>query len=162
MRTIQQRFEEKFEPVTESGCWIWTAGLKGKDEKQSYGLFRVGSRIRKAHQVSWEIYKGEIPKGSGYHGTCVCHQCDTPSCVNPDHLFLGTMRDNNDDKTNKHRVPRGSNHHSTTLTEKQVMEIKSLSTSKSQKELAAMFGVSRQNIGSIQNSVTWSHVNVSA
>ena len=158
MKTIQQRFEEKCIPDPKTGCWTWTAALKSKDKNNNYGLFRIGSRIRKAHQVSWEIYRGEIPKTESYHGTCVCHKCDSPQCVNPGHLFLGTMQDNNKDKVDKLRTPRGSAHHSVKLTEDQVVDIKKLTGTLPQKDIAAMFGVAWYTISSIQRGVNWSHI----
>ena len=99
-KTLQQRFEEKYIPEPMSGCWLWTASVNDK----GYGKLSISAGIwKKAHRISWEINVGPIPKGSGYHGTCVLHKCDVPSCVNPDHLFLGTNADNIYDRMDKGR-----------------------------------------------------------
>lgn len=84
--TLRERFESKYEPVPEAGCWLWTASLQG-----SYGQIGAdgGGGILLAHRVSYELYVGPIP-----HGMQVCHRCDIPICVNPSHLFIGTQRDN--------------------------------------------------------------------
>lgn len=92
-KSIRSRFEEKIQKAT---CWIWKAGKRGNN---GYGGFRVNSTsIRLAHNVSYELYVGEIPKGMK-----VLHKCDNPLCVNPNHLFLGTQLDNIKDRDMKGR-----------------------------------------------------------
>jgi hypothetical protein len=91
--------------VNENGCWIWQRS-KGK---RGYGWYRH----QQAHRYSYELVNGPIPEG-----LCVCHACDTPSCVNPEHLWLGTHRDNMIDAARKglfpgqHKThcPRGHEH----------------------------------------------------
>ncbi len=98
--TERERFTRLYRPDTSSGCWLW-AGTK---LPQGYGLFRTGSirdgtrRYERAHRASWRLHRGEIPESLQ-----VCHACDTPSCVNPDHLFLGTARENTLDMVRKGR-----------------------------------------------------------
>ena len=97
--TIRSRFESKINKPPDNsffseGCWIWTAGKRGNN---GYGGFRVSKdSIKLAHNVSYELYVGEIPKGMK-----VLHKCDNPLCVNPKHLFLGTQKDNVQDMRQK-------------------------------------------------------------
>ena len=93
MKTAKERFDEKWEPVTESGCWIWTAYVM----PNNYGYFYMGE-IKRAHRASWIIHKGPIPDGM-----YVLHKCDIRECVNPDHLFIGTQKDNMGDRDRKNR-----------------------------------------------------------
>lgn len=79
--------------VKGDGCWEWTGARSG-----GYGTVAVGGRTVKAHRVSWEMTFGAIPDG-----LCVLHRCDNPGCVRPDHLFLGTVDDNNKDRAAKGR-----------------------------------------------------------
>jgi hypothetical protein len=88
------RFERKFIPEPNSGCWLWTDAVTAK----GYGRILVGNKSRIASRVSHYIYKGTIPTG-----LLVCHTCDTPSCVNPDHLWLGSAADNMKDCSDKGR-----------------------------------------------------------
>jgi hypothetical protein len=76
-----------------NGCWLWNGALN----KDGYGVF--GIKAEGAHRASYKMYKGEIPKG-----ILVCHKCDIPRCVNPDHLFLGTQLDNIRDAQSKNRI----------------------------------------------------------
>jgi hypothetical protein len=96
---IRERFSEKYIPVPESGCWLWLGATSHRPGKPRYGflgIYQPATARRKyyrqgflAHRLSWELFRGSIPKGMQ-----VLHKCDTPTCVNPDHLFLGTALDN--------------------------------------------------------------------
>lgn len=87
------------------GCWVWT----GYRDKDGYGRIGVNDKRIGAHQFSYSLHCGQIPTGM-----CVCHRCDNPACVRPDHLFLGTVLDNNKDRTQKGRTASGDrNGHST-------------------------------------------------
>jgi hypothetical protein len=95
---IGHRLEEKTLPVPEAGCHIWMGRSGGK----GYGGFKLKGKILLAHRVSWEYHNGPIPDG-----LCVLHKCDTPLCINPNHLFLGTIADNNKDCARKGRNRNG-------------------------------------------------------
>lgn len=93
-KTAQERFDEKYCPEPMSGCWLWTHHCDPK----GYGMIWLKGSPRKAHRISWELHRYPIPKGM-----FICHRCDTPACVNPEHLFLGTHTDNMRDMASKGR-----------------------------------------------------------
>lgn len=80
-----------------SGCWNWMGAVH---KKTGYGIFRRkgGSSGHSAHRMAWELWNGPVPEG-----LCVCHKCDNPRCCNPDHLFIGTHKDNSEDMVRKGR-----------------------------------------------------------
>ncbi len=93
-RPVSERFWSK---VTDAGsCWVWTAHRS----RRGYGTFDVEGASQQAHRVAWALSHGPIP-----HGMLVCHHCDNPSCVRPEHLFLGTALDNSRDRIAKGRFP---------------------------------------------------------
>lgn len=98
--------QETFKAKTKedaNGCWIWTSALtEGKGRTHKYGWVTFRGQQMGAHRTSWILFKGEIPAG-----LVICHKCDVPQCVNPDHLFLGTMQDNAQDMVAKGRGPQG-------------------------------------------------------
>lgn len=110
-------------------------------------------KMLKAHRVSWEIHNGPIlPK------MCICHKCDIPSCVNPQHLFMGTQKQNVEDCLNKKRhknpVYRGEKHPCAKLNWEQVNEIRR-DLFISQNSFAVKFGVSQTLVGLIRRNILW-------
>ena len=95
----EERFHDKYIPVTETGCWLWISCCNG----DGYALISANGKSMRAHRLSWEMHRGPIPRG-----LFVLHKCDTPECVNPDHLFLGTNQDNMDDAKRKGRIRNGT------------------------------------------------------
>jgi hypothetical protein len=133
------------------GCHEW---IRGKD-KSGYGMFYANGKTYKAHRVAYFMNKGDPSE------LCVCHSCDNPSCVNPSHLFLGTVQDNNQDRHNKGRSKNkptpGEAHNMAKLSNEDVLYIRS-SLDCLQKDLASRYKVSVPTISNIQNGKTWKHI----
>ena len=132
-----------------SGCWVWTRSTAGK----GYGQIWVNGRIEYVHRVSYEVFVGRIP-----HGLLVCHKCDNPPCANPDHLFVGTHKDNYRDSVNKnrHTPPKGEEHWCRRLSDDVVRTIRN--SNDTCKKLARRFGVSERTVRGVINGETLKHV----
>jgi len=98
-KTLQSRFDKKYIPEPMSGCWLWT----GSVNNSGYGQFTMFGRIVGAHRVSYELHNGVIGRDNKDKTLHVLHKCDNPLCVNPDHLFIGTAKDNVTDMISKGR-----------------------------------------------------------
>lgn len=134
------------------GCWLWTASVNSG----GYGQLWVSGKIRLAHRVAWELTHGRIENRASFHGTCVCHRCDTPRCVRPGHLFLGTHQENLADAGRKGRMRGmsgvvGERHPKSKLTDTQRSEIRRLRGIQKQRETARDFGVSQGTVSKIQS-----------
>lgn len=99
-RYVIDYFETKFDK-TENGCWLW----KQASDKDGYGSFKFKRKVYRAHRFSYMLYKGEIPDGM-----MVLHKCDVRNCINPEHLFLGTAKDNAQDAAKKGRIGNRKGH----------------------------------------------------
>ena len=123
--TIKFRLLSRVIVDQSTGCWNWT----GATIKFGYGRIGVDKHTYSAHRLSYEVFRGEIPEG-----LCVCHRCDNPPCINPDHLFLGTHSDNMQDAYRKGRIlppegdmsqyKKGHKAFNRVLPDNQVVEIK--------------------------------------
>lgn len=121
-----------------------------------YANLRVNRKSIKAHRFSWELHNGPIPDGLK-----VLHKCDVRHCVNPDHLFLGTIKDNVDDMIQKGRkvILKGQDNPRAKLTNNQVLQIKEeLKTEKRHADIAKEYGVSKSLVGMIHQNLIWRHV----
>lgn len=124
-------------------CWIWTGALTAA----GYGLMTTESKNRLAHRFAFEKANGPIPEG-----LYVCHHCDNPACCNPDHLFLGTHKDNQEDAAKKLRLPHK-------LIPEDVRRIRiMIANGVPQKTIASIHSVTKYAIYSIQHGLTWNHV----
>lgn len=153
MKSAYVRFWEHVVRGTEFDCWLW---LSAKGES-GHGRFHIGGTKQSAHRISWLFEYGPIP-----YGLHVLHRCDTPACVNPNHLFLGTHLDNMKDRDDKGRTRTllGENSPNAILTNHQVRLIKRLSkeTTIQQATIARLFSVSPPHISGILRGKAWRSV----
>lgn len=135
-------------------CWLWTGWRNRRGYGQFYRRGQRPSRSLYAHRVSWELHNGAIPPG-----LFVCHHRDNPPCVNPAHIFIGTIRDNHVDMVRKGRQPRGETSSSAKLAASQVRQIREqLAAGVSHRRLAARYGVTQPAISLIGTGKTWRHL----
>lgn len=146
-KPILERFEALYIPEPTSGCWLWL----GSVDRRGYGYFKVKPKTAKAHRFSYEFHNSEIPLGM-----FVCHRCDVPGCVNPDHLFLGTALDNAQDRNTKGRQMKGVKSHSAKISDNNVIDIRA--DSRHVSEIAIQYGVSETQIYRIKNQSRWKHI----
>lgn len=138
--------------VDDKGCWIWQQYC----DKDGYGTYGYKYGVYRAHRVMAYIMWGN-PLNKGLQ---VCHHCDEPACVNPQHLFLGSQSDNINDAVRKGRIPAGENHMwATKLNEFKVNVIRQLlKAGWLQIDVAKLFKVSNTHICDIVHKRTWKHV----
>lgn len=143
-KSFEERLERHIERIPESGCWIWT----GSTLSNGYGKFRdADMKSSLAHRATYAYYKGQIDSGK-----YICHTCDIPSCVNPNHLFAGTPTENQQDSKSKGRMKKVT----FKLDRKTVNEIlKYIKLGHSQKEIAYMFSISQSMVSMIKTGKAW-------
>jgi hypothetical protein len=140
------------------GCWIWT-GRRSWNGK--YGSFFLSSLPRNhsilAHRFSWEIVNAsEIPRGLD-----ACHSCDTPLCVRPNHIFIGTRKQNMQDAVRKGRFhsPKGETNPAAKLSRQSIIEIvRKASAGMTHRQIASGFGVAHSTVGRILRGELWAHI----
>lgn len=115
-----------------------------------YGIFKAIRKMHRVHRVSWWMVFGVIPPG-----LCVCHHCDNRQCIRPDHLFLGTRKENMQDAARKGRMQRGEQRKDAKLSPLKVTVIRSLLPKVSQREIARQYGVSHTTVKAIANKWLW-------
>lgn len=154
-RPLLDRFWSKVDIKGDNDCWEWQAGRN----KKGYGHFKlgVGSDIR-AHRLSWMLTCGEIPDGLN-----VLHKCDNPPCCNPNHLFIGTAKDNILDALSKGRIDTrpGVRNPNSILTEKDVLEIRSECENYEYgiySRLGRKYGVKSSVIRGVAIRISWTHI----
>lgn len=146
--------------VTVAGCWEWT----GRRSRQGYGRYEIKNVVYAAHRIAWSVQNGPIPRG-----LFVCHRCDNPPCINPDHLFLGTPAENIRDAAAKGRLAklvcphgrkaRGERIGGSKLRERDVLAIRRLrAAGSSLRELSGMFGVCEATISLAARGIIWTHL----
>lgn len=136
-----------------TGCWLWTGPTNPRGYGMTAALAKGKRRSSSAHRASYEIHRGPIP--AGMH---VLHRCDVRLCVNPGHLFLGTNADNVADRQAKGRQSKGERQGFAKLTEADVLAIRRLGRSVSQRKIAAQFGVDSTVVSRILRRHTWKHL----
>jgi hypothetical protein len=94
----QQKIRNTVNVDPNTGCWLW----QGAHNRRGYGRLYYSGKDYRAHRLAYVAFVGPIP-----NNMLVCHRCDVPQCVNPEHLFLGTAQDNESDKVSKGRQTRG-------------------------------------------------------
>lgn len=148
-----ERFTKMIEDCgyNDSECWLYpgTINCYGR------GMYKLNGKYWLAHRLSYTVFVGEIPSGLN-----VCHKCDTPDCVNPNHLFLGTTQDNVDDRVSKGRSAIGERNWNTKLSSFDVEKIKSadFSTHGSKARMARELGISQTALGYILSRRSWKYI----
>ena len=142
------RFESKFIPEPNSGCFLWI-GCIGS---HGYGHFGIQGRTIRANRASYLLFKGSISEG-----LFVCHRCDNPACVNPDHLFAGTHQDNVDDcgRKRRWRPSHGAFNANAKIDDAKAIAI--LQDPRTLRAIAADFGIASSVVGKIKLGKSWLH-----
>lgn len=132
------------------GCWEW----QGRKNANGYGVFSLDRKHVLAHRFVLAITSGSVPSF-----LAVCHHCDNPSCVNPDHLFVGTKADNSRDMVEKGRSSAGQDRPLAKLTEDEVKAIRArYEAGETQRAIAFEFGVNQSTVSRLVRHVRWARV----
>lgn len=147
-RPLAERFWEKVEIRNSDDCWLWRGALS------SHGYGNLGSgdgKTLRAHCVSFELAYGGLPPGC-----VICHRCDSPACVNPNHLYAASQAANLGDMAAKGRSAHGERSAAARLSESAVLTIRS--SARKQIDLAKQLGVSPMTISYAKRRLAWRHL----
>jgi hypothetical protein len=150
---LSERIDKSTSPEPMSGCWLWTGTVT---QSAGHASIRCGSTMKMVHRLNYARFKGTIPAG-----IIVRHKCDIACCVNPDHLILGTPRDNSQDRVDRNTIhpAHGSRCHAAKWTDEKVIEIRRLyEEGWTLKEIGVKFGVWFSTISGIVRRKSWRHV----
>lgn len=146
--TVAERLDYFSMPEPNSGCLLW---LGGSVHTFGYGQIKMGGRMSYAHVLQWERHHGPVPKGM-----YVCHKCDMPACIEPSHLFLGTMADNLADMRAKGRHIHGERHPQAKLNAAAIPAIRA--DIRRHDLIAKDHGVTKGLISQVKRGLIWRHV----
>lgn len=142
-----ERILQKVVINDKTGCWEWT----GYSHRSGHGSIRVDGKAVPVYRYVYEFYRGKIPDGM-----FACHKCDNPSCVNPEHIFIGTPRENSQDAARKGRMERGNKRWCSKLTEQDIRSIRA--DGRAQRVIAGDYGVDQALIQRIRVGKAWGWV----
>lgn len=154
-----KKFWSRVQRGNNEDCWLWTGSLGGA----GYGQFLLFKRTLLAHRVSYILHSKKIIE----FGMYACHKCDKPSCVNPNHIFLGTQKDNMSDCSKKNRTNKsyltiyfaGENGPNSKLTNQNVIKIRELlNKGCKQIEISSLFNISQPNVSDIKRRNTYKNI----
>lgn len=146
----RRRILDRSEDDPETGCRNWSLAKNWK----GYGVFKIDQKPMNASRAAYIVFVGPVPAGM-----CVCHRCDNPACVNPDHLWVGTYKDNWADCRSKGRETKGTANGKAKLNDSDVVAIRSMSANGERQEaIASMFGIARGTVSKIVARKSWPHV----
>ncbi len=145
--SVSERLDYYTEPEPNTGCWLWVGALS----TGGYGKIYLDNKYIAAHRASWVVHHGPIP-----NGLLVCHKCDVKLCINPEHLFLGTQKENIEDATRKGRMSHGEDRPTSKLKESQVVNI--FSDIRTASKIAAQYNITETAVYNIKAGRRWGYL----